>query len=291
MNDCIILREVTRMNLEALWESLLELLTTVGLKVVYAIILAFIGLKIIKWLKKKLPAFPFMAKLDAGVGGFLISTLSVALYVLLGVSIAMLLGVPTASFIAALASCMAAIGLAMQGSLSNVAGGLMLLIFKPFRIGDYISCPDLNVEGTVKQISVVYSVLHTYDGIEVTIPNGTLMNSVVKNLTITDARRLDLPFRISHAHPIAEVEAILAAVVATEARVRPEPAPFTRVTDVAGDALTYTVRVWVPNSEYWPVRFDLIRAVMDALNANGITVPHEQLDVHLAASAPKEKAD
>lgn len=189
------------MSFESLLNTLLELLTTIGLKILYAIVLLFIGLKIIKWLKKQLPAFPFMEKLDAGVRGFLISTASIALYILLGVTIAMILGVPTASFIAALASCLAAVGLAMQGSLSNVAGGLMLLIFKPFRMGDYISCPDLSVEGTVKQITVVYTILHTYDGIGVTIPNGTLMNSVVKNLTITDARRLDLPFRISPPIP------------------------------------------------------------------------------------------
>ena len=279
------------MTRDLLFKTLFEIVCSFGLKLLYALLAFIIGLKLVKWLRKKLPSFPFMEKLDPGVRGFLTSTLSIALYVLLGVTIAMILGVPTASFIAALASGLAAIGLAMQGSLSNVAGGLMLLIFKPFRIGDYISCPDLNVEGTVKQISVVYSILHTYDGIEVTIPNGTLMNSVVKNLTITDARRLDLPFRISHAHPIAEVEAILAAVVAAEPRVRPEPAPFARVTDVAGDALTYTVRVWVPNGEYWPIRFDLIRAVMDALNDHGISVPHEQLDVHLASPASEKKAD
>ena len=279
------------MTRDLLFKTLFEIVCSFGLKLLYALLAFIVGLKLVKWLRKKLPSFPFMEKLDPGVRGFLTSTLSIALYVLLGVTIAMILGVPTASFIAALASGLAAIGLAMQGSLSNVAGGLMLLIFKPFRIGDYISCPDLNVEGTVKQISVVYSILHTYDGIEVTIPNGTLMNSVVKNLTITDARRLDLPFRISHAHPIAEVEAILAAVVAAEPRVRPEPAPFARVTDVAGDALTYTVRVWVPNGEYWPIRFDLIRAVMDALNDHGISVPHEQLDVHLASPASEKKAD
>ena len=277
------------MTRDLLFKTLIEIVCSFGLKLLYALLAFIIGLKLVKWLRKKLPSFPFMEKLDPGVRGFLTSTLSIALYVLLGVTIAMILGVPTASFIAALASGLAAIGLAMQGSLSNVAGGLMLLIFKPFRMGDYISCPDLNVEGTVKQISVVYSILHTYDGIEVTIPNGTLMNSVVKNLTITDARRLDLPFRISPAHPIAEVEAILAAVVAAEPRVRPEPAPFARITEVAGDALTYTVRAWVPNGEYWPIRFDLIRAVMDALNEHGITVPHEQLDVHLATPAASEK--
>lgn len=278
------------MGREILWNTLLEIVCSYGLKVVYALLALVIGLKLIKWLRKKLPGFPAMAKLDAGVRTFLTSALAIALYVLLGVTIAMILGVPTASFIAALASCLAAIGLAMQGSLSNFAGGLMLLIFKPFRVGDYISVPDLNADGTVKQITVVYTVLHTYDGIEITVPNGTLTNSVVKNLTITDARRVDLPFRVDPSHPIAEVEAILAEVVQAEPRVLPEPAPFARLTDVSGDALTYTVRIWCPNAEYWNVKFDLTRAIKDAFTAHGVTVPRSQLDVHVD-SAPANKEE
>jgi len=277
------------MNIEALVDTLVELACTVGLKLLYALLVLVIGLKLIKWLKKKLPAFPAIERLDAGVRTFLSSALAIALYALLFISIAMILGVPTTSFIAALASCLAAVGLAMQGSLSNFAGGLMLLIFQPFRVGDYISAPEQNVEGTVMEITVVYTVLRTYDGIEVTIPNGTLTNSVVKNLTTTDARRVDLPFRVDPQHPVAEVEAILAEVVAAEPRVLPDPAPFTRLTEVAGDALTYTVRIWCPNAEYWPVRFDLTRAVKDALDAHGIIVPRSQMDVHLDAATPDVK--
>ena len=277
------------MNIEALVDTLVELACTVGLKLLYALLVLVIGLKLIKWLKKKLPAFPAIERLDAGVRTFLSSALAIALYALLFISIAMILGVPTTSFIAALASCLAAVGLAMQGSLSNFAGGLMLLIFQPFRVGDYISAPEQNVEGTVMEITVVYTVLRTYDGIEVTIPNGTLTNSVVKNLTTTDARRVDLPFRVDPQHPVEEVEAILAEVVAAEPRVLPDPAPFTRLTEVAGDALTYTVRIWCPNAEYWPVRFDLTRAVKDALDAHGIIVPRSQMDVHLDAATPDTK--
>lgn len=279
------------MSFEDLLEILVELACTVGLKLLYALVVLFIGLKLIKWLIKKLPVLPFMERLDPGVRTFLSSTLAISLYALLFISIAMILGVPTTSFIAALASCLAAVGLAMQGSLSNFAGGLMLLIFKPFSIGDYISATEQGVEGTVQQITVVYTVLRTYDGIEVTIPNGTLTNSVVKNLSVTPARRLDIPLRISPEHPIAEVEAILADVVAAEPRVLPDPAPFARLTDVAGDALTYTVRIWCPNSEYWPTRFDLTRALKDALDQHGIVVPRNQLDVHVdAPDAPNSKA-
>ena len=183
------------MNFDTFINTLLELFTTIGLKIIYAGIVLFIGLKLIKWMKKKLPSFPYMEKLDAGLRSFLCSTLAIVLYALLFISVAMIMGIPTTSFIAALASCMAAIGLAMQGSLSNFAGGLMILMFKPFRTGDYISVPELNVDGTVKAITVVYTVLRTFDNIEVTVPNGTLANSVVKDLSIAETRRVDLTFR------------------------------------------------------------------------------------------------
>ncbi|MGN0793035.1 MAG: mechanosensitive ion channel family protein [Aristaeellaceae bacterium] len=269
------------MDFETLLELLRELACTIGLKILYALLVLVVGLKLIKWLKKKLPVLPGLERLDKGVQSFLTSATAVALYVLLFISIAMILGVPTTSFIAALASVLAAIGLAMQGSLSNFVGGLMLLIFQPFRVGDYICAPEQNVEGTVREITVVYTVLHTFDGMEITIPNGALTNSTVKNVTCTPTRRLDLPFRIDPSHPIAEVEALLADVVAAEPRVLSDPAPFTRLTEVAGDALTYTVRVWCANGDYWPVRFDLTRAVKDALDSRGIIIPRSQLDVHV----------
>ena len=269
------------MNFEALLNTLLELFTTIGLKLLYAALVFFVGLKLVKWLRKTLPVFPFMEKLDEGVRGFLISTLSVALYVLLGVTVAMLLGVPTASFIAALASCMAAIGLAMQGSLSNVAGGMMLLIFKPFRIGDYISCPDVNTDGFVQQISVVYTILRTYDGIEVTVPNGTLMNSVIKNIGAAKTRRIDLTFRTDLSCPLEKTEAILHATVDADERILRDPEPSIVLFEITDSAIVYGVRVWCPGSEYWNVRFALNRAVKLAFDENGVGIPHQQVDVHM----------
>jgi len=277
------------MNFESLLNTLLELFTTFGIKLLYALLVLIVGLKVIKWIKRRLPRLRVLDRLDDSVQSFLTSTLAIALYVLLGVTVAMLLGVPSASFIAALASCLAAVGLAMQGSLSNFAGGLMLLIFKPFSVGNYISAPEQGVEGTVKAITVIYTILQTYDGIEVTIPNGTLMNSIVKNLSTTDARRVDLPFRLDPSIPVADVEAVLAEVVAAEPRVLPEPTPFARLTDVSGDALTYTVRIWCPNAEYWNVRFDLTRAVKDALDTHGFTVPRNQIDVHINAPDSRQE--
>lgn len=269
------------MSFESLVNTLLELLTTIGLRMVYAALVTFVGLKLIKWLKKKLPDLPFMERLDAGLRSFLSSTLAIMLYALLFISVAMIMGIPTTSFIAALASCMAAIGLAMQGSLSNFAGGLMLLIFKPFRTGDYISVPDLNVDGTVKAITVVYTVLRTFDNIEVTVPNGALANSVVKDLSVPETRRVDLTFRVALNTPLDKLEAVIREVLATDSRVLPDPAPSIVLTEITESAMIYGVRIWCPGSQYWDTRFGLNRAIKLAFDRNGIVLPHGQVDVHL----------
>ena len=270
------------MNFDTLFDSLLQLGATVGLKLLYAALVLFIGLKLIKWFKKKLPALPFMTRLDGSLRSFLSSTLAVVLYALLFISVAMILGIPTTSFIAALASCLAAIGLAMQGSLSNFAGGLMILMFKPFRTGDYISAPELNVEGFVREITVVYTVLRTFDNIEVTIPNGTLANSVLKDMSIAETRRVDFSFCVDPATPLEKVEAVLAEVLAANEYVLDEPALSIVVCDITDSAVVYGVRVWCPGSKYWDTKFSVNRAVKLAFDEHGISIPHQQMDVHLA---------
>ena len=235
----------------------------------------------IKWLKKKLPTFPFMQRMDAGLRSFLCSTAAILLYALLFISVAMIMGIPTTSFIAALASCLAAIGLAMQGSLSNFAGGLMILMFKPFRTGDYISAPDLNVAGTVKAITVVYTVLRTYDNIEVTVPNGTLANSVVQDLSIPETRRCDLSFRIAHDTPVDKVESIIADILAANENVLTDPAPSVVLMEITDSAMLYGVRIWCAGSKYWDTLFALNRAVKLAFDEHGIVMPHQQVDVHV----------
>ena len=269
------------MNFEALFDTLMELAATVGLKILYALVVSFVGLKAIKWLKKQIPNFPFMQRLDAGLRSFISSTSAIVLYVLLFISVAMIMGIPTTSFIAALASCLAAIGLAMQGSLSNFAGGLMILMFKPFRTGDYISAPDLNVAGTVTAITVVYTVLRTYDNIEVTVPNGTLANSVIQDLSIPETRRCDLSFRLALDTSVDKVEAVIADVLAANENVLTDPAPSVVLTEITDSAMIYGVRIWCPGDKYWDTRFALNRAIKLAFDENGIEIPYPQLDVHM----------
>ena len=273
------------MNFDTFINTLLELFTTIGLKIIYAGIVLFIGLKLIKWMKKKLPSFPYMEKLDAGLRSFLCSTLAIVLYALLFISVAMIMGIPTTSFIAALASCMAAIGLAMQGSLSNFAGGLMILMFKPFRTGDYISVPELNVDGTVKAITVVYTVLRTFDNIEVTVPNGTLANSVVKDLSIAETRRVDLTFRVAPATSLDLVESVIGEVLSANPNVLTDPEPSIVLTEITDSAMIYGVRIWCPGDQYWPTSFSLNRAIKLAFDEHGIVMPHQQVDVHVKEQA------
>ncbi|MGN0754228.1 MAG: mechanosensitive ion channel family protein [Aristaeellaceae bacterium] len=269
------------MNFEALINTLVELACTVGLKILYAAAVLFVGLKLIKWLKGKIPELSFMTHLDGGIRTFLSSAMAILLYVTLFISVAMIMGIPTTSFIAALASLMAAIGLAMQGSLSNFVGGLMILMFKPFRAGDYISVPDINVDGTVKAINVVYTVLRTYDNIEVTVPNGALANAVVKDLTAAETRRVDLSFRVDPATPLEQVEGVIAEVLAANPNVLDDPAPSVVLTDITDSAIVYGVRIWCVGAKYWDTRFALNRAVKLAFDQNGIVTPHQQVDVHL----------
>ena len=269
------------MSFETLLNTLVELASTFGLRLLGALAIFFIGLKVIKWVRKRLPNFPVLQQLDPSVRSFLSSTLAIALYAVLFVTVAMIMGIPTTSFVAALASCFAAVGLAMQGSLSNFAGGLMILMFKPFSVGDYISAPEQNVDGTVLEITVIYTILRTYDGIEVTIPNGSLTNSVIKNISAAETRRVDLTFRVDPSCPLEMVEGVLQAAVAEDSRILADPAPSIVLTDITDSAILYGVRVWCPGGEYWNVKFDLTRAVKAAFDQHGVIVPHQQVDVHV----------
>lgn len=267
------------MDWNALLNYLINLATSLGTKLLSAAILLIVGLKLVKWVKKWLKTSHKLDKVDTGVRTFLVSFAGIALYALLFITIAMTLGIPTTSFITALASCGVAIGLALQGSLSNFAGGLMILIFKPFKVGDYIETPD--AAGTVSDISVVYTVLRTPDNKVITVPNGTLTNSVVQNYSAVENRRVDLTFTTAYDCDIEQVKALLMRVVTAHPLVLADPAPFARLSEHGESALTYTVRAWCKTDDYWDVRFDLVEAVKKEFDQNGIAIPFPQLDVHL----------
>lgn len=267
------------MDWKQIWQFLFELGTAWGLRLLGALVILAIGLRLVKWVKKWLSKTDKLDKIEPSARSFLVSFTGFALHTVLFISVAMMLGIPATSFLAAIASCGVAIGLALQGALSNFAGGLMILMFKPFEVGDYISTAD--VSGTVTDITVVYTVLKTPDNKVITVPNGTLTNSVVENYSAVENRRVDLVFNVSYDSDVSKVKALLMQVISAHPQVLGEPAPFARMSAQAESAIEFTVRAWCRTENYWNVRFDLVESVKSAFDENGITVPFPQMDVHV----------
>lgn len=267
------------MNWEKITEFLFEFATTWGTKLLGAIIIFIVGIKGIAWLTKWIKTAPKLDRLDNSLRSFLVSFSNIALYALLIITVAMILGVPATSFITILASCGVAIGLALQGSLSNFAGGLMILFFKPFKVGDYIEASGET--GTVVEISVVYTVILSDDNKRITIPNGTLTNSVIENYSAEENRRVDLVFTAGYDCDVEKVKNVISEVVKAHPLGLKDPEPFIRLAEHSDSALTYKVRVWCKTADYWTVYFDITEAVKVAFDKNNIEIPYPQLDVNI----------
>ena len=260
-------------------DFLSELATSVGLKLLESVIVLIVGIKLIGWLKKWIKETPKLDKLEVSLRSFLISFSSIVLYILLIITVAMILGVPVTSFITILASCGVAIGLALQGSLSNFAGGLMILFFKPFKVGDYIEAAGES--GTVEEISVVYTVLLTPDNKKITIPNGTLTNSVIENYSSEENRRVDFTFNTGYECDIEKVKELIIGIISEHPATLKTPEPFVRLSNHGESSLVFTARVWCRNEDYWNVNFDVIEKVKKSFDENNISIPYPQIDVHL----------
>jgi len=267
------------MNWQSILSQLVAFATSFGIKLLGAIIILAVGLKFNSWLAKWIRKSPKLDKLDTSLRSFLASFVKIVMYVLLFITVAMILGVPATSFITILASCGVAIGLALQGSLSNLAGGLMILFFKPFKVGDYIEASGES--GTVTEISVVYTVLLTPDNKRITIPNGTLTNSVIENYSAEELRRVDLTFNVAFNSDDRQVKSIIQNIIDAHPLALKEPQSFIRMSRQTDNALIYTARIWCKNADYWTVYFDILENVKADFEAKGITVPFPQMDVHI----------
>lgn len=254
------------------WGSkLIDLCTSLGVKIVMALLILIIGRIVIKAILSKLDKSKGMAKMDPAVRSFLMSFFKIALWVVVLISIIAVLGVPMASVITVLATCGLAIGMALQGALSNLAGGIMLLLFKPFGVGDLISAAD--AEGTVKEINLFYTVLNTLDNKVVSIPNGTLMAANITNLTREDLRRVDLTFNISGAD-IAGARKVMLEQMEANDKVLDSPAPpFAEPLEGIPGGMCFTTRAWTKTADYWTVYHALMEAIPTALGEAGIGGP------------------
>jgi small conductance mechanosensitive channel len=269
--------------MEEFLKKCVDMGATVGGKIVFAIVVLVVGSLIIKLIRKSLTKADRFTKLDKTVQSFLRSLINVVLYVVLIVSVIAILGIPMASITAVIASCGLAVGLALQGALSNLAGGLMILIFKPFRVGDYINASG--AEGSVREISIFYTTLLTVDNKRVTVPNGDLMNANVTNFSCEDLRRVDLEFKITNDCDCNLAKGALLKAAEETTGVQTEPAPFARIVTVDDDTWIFTVRAWCKSGIYWDVYFDLIENCTLALQANGIDDPEERIAVRIVKDA------
>ena len=253
----------------------LSALGTLCVSIVQKLIAAVIVWLVGKWVVNKLLGIidkgKGVEKLDPTVRSFLHNSVKAVLYVILVIAIIGVLGVPMASVITVLASCGVAVGMAMQGSLSNIAGGIMLLVFRPFAVGEYISAAGS--EGTVKELSIFYTVLTSVDNKEITIPNGTLMNSTITNFSREAKRRVDLTFSVGKDSDIEAVRKAMLDVMNGNEKVLKDPAPFAELSGGTEHSMDFTLRAWVNSADYWDVYFELTNAVTKALGSAGATAP------------------
>ena len=241
-------------------------------KIVLALLVWVIGKFIIKKALKLLDKNKKFQSLEGTVRTFTLSFIKIAAYAILLISVIGILGVETASIVAALASAGVAIGLALQGTLSNLAGGIMLVIFKPFKHGDYVDAAGAS--GTVTDVTLFYTVLTTIDNKRITIPNGSLMNANVVDYSAEKLRRVDLTFTCAKTESPDRVEKLILDVMAGNDKILQEPEkPFACVSGGTNEAMELTVRAWVSTPDYWDVYYDLTHGITAAFGEQGVQAP------------------
>lgn len=252
-----------------------------GMRVLIALAVFFVGRIVIRWIQKLVRRSLERSSADKGVEQFVDSFLKFGLYSLLIFSIAAKFGVDTASVAALVASGGVAIGLALQGSLSNFAGGVLILILKPFEVGDYIIEDTNKNEGTVKEIQIFYTKLSTIDNKTIVIPNGMLTNSSLTNATAKAERRLDLKVSISYHADLRRAKALVEELLNTDPCVMKDEEINVFVDELADSAVILGARAWVKNEEFWPTRWRLLETIKLAFDEEGIEIPYPQLAVHI----------
>ena len=256
-------------------------LITFGLKVLAALVAFFIGRLVIRWIRKIVRRSFERSGADKGVEQFVDSLLKYGLYALLVFSLISSLGFDTTSVAAVLASGGVAIGLALQGSLSNFAGGVLILLLKPFVVGDYIIEDTNGKEGTVKEIQIFYTKLSTIDNKTIVIPNGMLTNNSITNATAKDERQLDLRVGISYDADIRQAKSVIENLLIKDECIIKNEQINVFVHELADSAVVIGARAWVKNEEYWETRWRLLEEIKILLDENGIEIPYPQMAVHM----------
>jgi small conductance mechanosensitive channel len=267
------------MNIQSYIEEFTPLMISYGIKLVMAILVFVIG----KWLVKHITVFIRNSMLKNGidetVSTFAANLSNGLLMAIVIIAALAQIGIQTASFVAIIGAAGLAVGLALQGSLANFASGVLMILFRPIKQGDFVEAGG--VTGTVSDISIFSTILKTGDNKTVIVPNAGIMGGAITNYSTEKTRRIDLIVGISYDADIRVAKAALNDIIAAETRVLTEPAPTIAVSELADSSVNFVVRPWVNSADYWPTRFDLTEQIKLRLDKEGIGIPYPQMDVHL----------
>ena len=269
------------MNFERFWAAFGDGLTQLGIKVLLAFLTLFIGLKLIKWVRKITKKCLNRANADVGLIQFLDAFIKYSLIAVLLLGIATSFGFQVASLAALLGSAGVTLGLALQGSLSNFAGGVLILLLKPFKVGDYIREDTNGNEGTVTEISLFYTKLTTYDHKIIVLPNGTLANNSLTNVTGTEFRRLDLKVSVSYDSDIQKVKAILKELLDNDSAILRDRETNVFVDDFAESGMLMGIRCYTKQEDFWQVKWRLLEEIKNKFDENQIEIPYYKVDVQI----------
>lgn len=251
-----------------------------GKSIIVAIIIYFVGKTVISLIKRMLGSMMERRKVDPTIQTFMMSLVNILLLTLLVISVVSALGVNTTSFAALLASAGVAVGMALSGNLQNLAGGIVILLFRPFKVGDYIEAQGAG--GTVSEIQIFHTILTTPDNKKLFLPNGALSSGNITNFSREALRRVELTVSIEYGEDVDKVRGVLQELLAADDRIQKEPAPLVALGALAGSSVNLTVRVWVNSADYWDVFFQTNEAIYKEFNRRGINFPFPQLTVHQA---------
>ena len=265
------------------WDEALALLQTTGLEfginLGKAVVIFFVGKLLVRLLLRAVRKIMQAQEVDQTLASFVVSLSRMVLMLFVIIAAISALGIQTTSFIAVLGAAGLAIGLALQGSLSNFASGVLIVLFRPYKVGDFIEAAGIS--GTVVEVEILTTVFKTGDNKRVIVPNGQVMNSIITNYSANDTRRIDMVVGVSYEDDLDKVRATLEELIAADERILDDPAHKIAVAELADSSVNFMLRPWVKTDDYWGVKLDLTEAIKKRFDKEGISFPYPQQDVHL----------
>ena len=265
------------------WDQMLEILRTQGVElainVAVAIAIFYIGKLVVSMVVRGMRKVMQKQEVDKTLETFVTNLVRMVLMVVVAIAAISALGIETTSFIAIFGAAGLAVGLALQGSLSNFAAGVLIVLFRPYRVGDYVEAAGIS--GSVEQVQILTTILKTPDNKRIIVPNGQIMDSIITNYSANDTRRVDMVVGVSYGDDLDKVHSVLKELVAADARILDDPACTIAVSELGDSSVNFVVRPWASTSDYWGVKFDMTEAVKKRFDQEGISIPFPQRDVHI----------